>query len=86
MSISWSFSGARAVAVRVTESELIVTLADGRSISTPIAWFPRLQDATPEQRENCEISASGEGLHWPDVDEDLSVEGLLRGIRPRPVV
>jgi len=61
------------------EDKLIVDLADGRSISVPLAWFPRLLHATSMERENGEIAGAGYGLHWPDIDEDLSVEGLLRG-------
>jgi hypothetical protein len=54
-------------------------LLDGRSITVPLAWFPRLLHATPEQRANWKIAGGGYGIHWPDVDEDLSSEGLLRG-------
>jgi hypothetical protein len=61
------------------EDKLIVDLADGRSISVPLAWFPRLLHASSMERENWEIAGPGYGLHWPDIDEDLSVEGLLRG-------
>jgi len=61
------------------EDKLIVDLADGRSISVPLAWFPRLLHASSTERENWEIAGAGYGLHWPDIDEDLSVEGLLRG-------
>ena len=64
--------------VQVTEDELVVRLADGRTISVPLAWFPRLLHATAEQRQNWELLGAGEGLHWP-IDEDLSVSGLLRG-------
>lgn len=67
--------------VSVTQDELIVVLADGRKISVPLAWFPRLLHATPDQREKFELLGEGEGIHWPDVDEDLSVAGLLRGER-----
>ncbi len=67
--------------VTVTEDELVVVLADGRRLSTPLAWFPRLLSATPEQRARFELLGEGAGVHWPDVDEDLSVEGLLRGSR-----
>lgn len=70
-----------AESVRVTEDELIVALVDGRTISVPLVWFPRLLHATPEQRANVELLGDGEGMHWPDVDEDLSVAGLLRGVR-----
>lgn len=69
----------RVSAVRFDADSLIVDLVDGRSISAPLAWFPRLFRATPAQRANWVISGGGFGLHWPDVDEDLSTEGLLRG-------
>ncbi len=65
--------------VSVTDDELTVLLADGRKISVPLAWFPRLLHATAKQRENFELLGDGEGIHWPDIDEDLSVAGLLRG-------
>ena len=65
--------------VSCTLSELVVGLADGRVLSVPLAWFPRLLDASPEQRSHFEILGNGEGIHWPDVDEDLSVAGLLLG-------
>ena len=70
---------ARALAVRVTEDELIVTLADGRRLAAPLAWFPRLLAASPGARQHFEILGDGVGIRWPDVDEDLSVAGLLRG-------
>ncbi len=72
---------ARATEVRCTEDELIVELEDGRRLSVPIAWYPRLADATAVQRANWQLLGRGEGIHWPDIDEDLSVEGLLRGQR-----
>ena len=65
--------------VQVTDDELTVVLADGRRISAPLAWFPRLLRATPEQRADWELLGDGEGIHWPSADEDLSVSGLLRG-------
>jgi hypothetical protein len=71
--------GERVVGVRCTEDSLVVDLADGRTISVPLAWYPRLLEATPEQRARWRISGGGFGIHWPDVDEDLSTEGLLRG-------
>jgi hypothetical protein len=79
--------GARVSAVSFPEGEetLRVTLVDGRSISVPLAWYPRLLHATPEQRNNWEICGGGFGIHWPEIDEDLSAEGLLRG-RPAPGV
>lgn len=72
----------RAEQVRFTDEEMVVALTDGRKISVPIVWFPRLADASPEERENYELMGEGEGIHWPDLDEDLSVHGLLTGYRP----
>ena len=63
--------------VSVSESELTVALMDGRTIAAPLAWFPRLRDATPAQRRNWEPIGRGHGLHWPDVDEDISVCALM---------
>ena len=68
---------ATAVDVKVTNEHLIVTLADGRELSAPLAWFPRLLHATPAQRERVELSRVG--LHWDEIDEDISVAGLLAG-------
>lgn len=65
--------------VRVSDDELEVWLTDGRRIAVPLAWYPRLLNATAAERRNWELLGDGEGIHWPDVDEDLSVEGLLRG-------
>jgi len=65
--------------VHFTEDTLSVDLVDGRTITVPLAWYPRLLHATPEQRQNWQISGGGFGIHWPDIDEDLSTEGLLRG-------
>ena len=67
------------VHAEVTEDELKVELLDGRTITVPLVWYPRLLHASAEQRANCEIAGGGYGLHWPDVDEDLSSDGLLRG-------
>jgi Protein of unknown function (DUF2442) len=64
--------------VSIDEDELTVLLADGRKISVPLVWFPRLLHATADQRRNFELLGDGEGIHWPDIDEDLSVAGLLR--------
>jgi hypothetical protein len=64
---------------------LSVDLVDGRTITVPLAWYPRLLNATPEQRRNWRISGAGFGIHWPDVDEDLSTQGLLDG-SPAPGV
>ena len=65
--------------VRITDDTLSVDLMDGRTIIVPVVWYPRLVSATSDQRANWEISGAGYGIHWPDVDEDLSTEGLLRG-------
>jgi hypothetical protein len=65
--------------VRVTDDELIVELVDGRTISAPIAWFPRLSHGTPEERGNWVFIGGGMGIHWEDLDEDISVRGLLLG-------
>jgi hypothetical protein len=79
--------GERVKDVRFTEDTMAVDLVDGRTIIVPLVWFPKLLDATTEQRRNWQISGAGYGLHWPDVDEDLSTEGLLRGApaAPEPV-
>ena len=66
--------------VSFDDDSLVVDLADGRRISVPLAWFPRLLHATPEQRSKFEWLGGGEGIYWPDIDEDISVEGLLMGI------
>jgi hypothetical protein len=79
MSISDIKPGERVKDVRLTEDTLSVDLIDGRTIVVPVAWYPRLLHATPEQRNNWEICGGGYGIHWPDIDEDLSTEGLLRG-------
>ena len=68
----------RAITARTTDEVLEVGLADGRTVTIPLAWFPRLLHATPDQRAQVEIHGDGEYLHWPSIDEDLSVEGLLR--------
>lgn len=67
-----------AVDVSCTDTALRVVLADGREVVAPLEWFPRLRDATPAQRANWRPIGRGVGIHWPDVDEDLSVAGLLR--------
>ncbi len=69
--------------VAVTEHELAVALMDGRTITVPLAWYPRLANATPAQRNQWELAGAGYGIHWPALDEDLSTEGLLRGARAR---
>lgn len=69
----------RVADVEVTDDTLSVRLMDGRTISVPLVWYPRLLSATEAQRNNWQISSGGYGIHWEDVDEDLSTEGLLRG-------
>ena len=69
-----------AQSVEADENNLIVHLKDGRTISVPICWFPALSKAEQSQRENWQLLGDGEGIHWPDVDEDLSVSGLLLGV------
>ena len=66
-----------AVEVEVSDTALRIVLSDGRELSAPLAWFPRLRDATPAQRRNWEPIGRGHGLHWPDVDEDISVRALM---------
>lgn len=77
--------GQRVKSVRCTRDTLRVELLDGRTIIVPLAWYPRLLHATPQQRAKWKIAGGGYGIHWPAVDEDLSVEGLLRGL-PAPRV
>lgn len=75
--------GEAAKGVRVGEFDLVVDLVDGLTISVPLAWFPRLLHASPAQRNNWKLAGGGFGIHWPDVDEDVSTASLLRGI-PAP--
>jgi len=65
--------------VQVTDDALIVDLSDGRTVSVPLAWFPRLLHGTPAERNKWRLIGSGEGIHWPDLDEDISVENLILG-------
>jgi hypothetical protein len=72
----------RPVAVRqvaVTEDALVVDLSDGRTASVPLTWYPRLLNGTPEERNNWCLIGNGEGVHWPDLDEDISLENILLG-------
>jgi hypothetical protein len=71
--------GEKAKDVRFTEDTLSVDLVDGRTITVPLVWYPRLLHATPEQRKHWRVCGGGYGIHWPDIDEDLSTDGLLRG-------
>jgi hypothetical protein len=69
----------RVAGVETTDDVLTVSLMDGRTISVPLAWYPRLLKATRRQRQRWEIAGGGYGIHWPEIDEDLNTEGLLRG-------
>lgn len=77
-------SDPRIIALEVTDDAFIAQLADGRAISVPIAWSWRLANATPAQRKRFEIMGSGEGIHWPDIDEDISARGMLQGLPACP--
>jgi Protein of unknown function (DUF2442) len=74
----------RIIALDVTEDAIVAQLADGRTVSVPLAWSWRLSDATPKQRQRFEIIGTGEGAHWPDIDEDISVRGMLQGVPACP--
>jgi hypothetical protein len=69
----------RLLNIKITDDEIIGILVDGRTISVPLVWSWRLSEATLEQRQNFEILGNGEGIHWPDIDEDISVLGMLTG-------
>jgi hypothetical protein len=83
MNISAKVADERVADVRCTDDSLSVDLMDGRTITVPLRWYPRLLAATPEQRAHWERAGAGYGIHWPEVDEDLSTEGLLRGAPAR---
>src|SRR4030042_6159051 len=72
---------AKALDVNITDDTLTVDLADGRTLSVPLAWYPRLLHGTPEERRNWRLIGDGVGIHWPDLDEDISIEGMLLGKR-----
>lgn len=65
--------------VDVTDDTLTIELDDGRTVSVPIAWYPRLQYATKEEKNNWRLIGNGRGIHWPSIDEDISIEGILAG-------
>lgn len=76
----------RIAQLHITEDEIVAELVDGRMISVPLAWSWRLSEATAEQRMNFQMLGDGQGAHWPDIDEDISVAGMLQGapaVRPR---
>ncbi len=79
MSTSEIKPGERVKDVHFTEDTLSVDMVDGRTITVPLAWYPRLLHATPQQRQNWQICGGGFGIHWPEIDEHLSTEGMLRG-------
>ena len=83
MSIAVQIQELRIKDIIVTQDAVTAQLTDGRSISVPLAWSWRLSEATPEQRANWQIIGDGDGVHWPDIDEDISAEGMLYGI-PAP--
>jgi hypothetical protein len=70
---------AKIIAVSIDDDTLTVDLEDGRTISVPIGWYPRLAHGTPAERENFQVSGAGFGIYWPDLDEDIGVEGMLLG-------
>lgn len=79
--------GQRVKDIRFDTDVMSVDLLDGRTITVPLAWYPRLLDAAPEQRAQWQVCGAGYGIHWPDIDEDLSTEGPLRGApAPRQLV
>jgi hypothetical protein len=79
MSFLASVADERVLGVEFTDDALSVSLRDGHIITVRLVWYPRLLNATPAQRQNWKVAGGGYGLHWPDLDEDLSTEGLLRG-------
>jgi len=86
MSTAVKLQEARIKDIIVTEDTITAQLVDGRTISVPLAWSWRLSEATPKQRANFRIIGAGHGVHWPDIDEDISAEGMLYGIpAPRPL-
>ncbi|HLC15530.1 MAG TPA: DUF2442 domain-containing protein [Thermodesulfovibrionia bacterium] len=79
MNTADNFVEPRLLNIKITDDEIIAYLVDGRTISVPLVWSWRLSEATIEQRHNFEILGDGQGIHWPDIDEDISVEGMLYG-------
>jgi hypothetical protein len=71
---------ARAISVSLTADELVIALADGRTVAVPLAWYPRLLHGTPEERGRWQLSGRGTGIHWPGLDEDISVAHVLAGV------
>jgi hypothetical protein len=79
MSIAANLNEARIKSVEITDEEIVAHLIDGRTISVPLAWSWRLSEASAEERAHYEIIGDGQGIHWPDIDEDISAEGMLYG-------
>ncbi len=79
MSIATNLNEARIKSVYITDEEIVAHLIDGRTISVPLAWSWRLSEASAEERAHYEILGDGQGIHWPDIDEDISAEGMLHG-------
>jgi uncharacterized protein DUF2442 len=75
----------RFASIHVTADSIVAELTDGRTVSVPLAWSWRLSEASPAQRNKFELIGSGEGVHWPDVDEDISARGMLQGVPARPL-
>jgi hypothetical protein len=75
----FEYGSVLAISVKVTDEALSVNLSDGRTIAAPLSWFPRLQHGSAAERAKWEFNGGGTGIHWPDLDEDISVEGLLLG-------
>jgi len=78
-SLSLKMQAVNALRATITEDSLAVDLSDGRTVSVPLVWYPRLLHGSPRERNNWRLIAGGEGIHWPDLDEDLSVEGIILG-------
>ncbi|MEA3241759.1 MAG: DUF2442 domain-containing protein [Pseudomonadota bacterium] len=83
MNIAVEITEPRLIGIDINDSEIKAFLTDGRTISVPLAWSWRLSEATKNQRKHYEIIGDGQGVHWPDVDEDISVEGMLFGVPAR---
>ena len=79
MSIATNLNEARIKNVEITDEEIVAHLIDGRTISVPLAWSWRISEASPQERAHYEIIGDGHGIHWPDIDEDISAEGMLYG-------
>jgi hypothetical protein len=77
----YELSAVKASEVSITDDTLAVDLSDGRTLLVPLIWYPRLWHGTPEERDNWRLIGDGEGIHWPDLDEDISIEGLILGKR-----